>query len=68
MRRTSRPRITPGEVHEVLSRHLLADGYEIVLDLEKSQGRQLFDAKSGRWYLDMFSFFATLPKIGRAHV
>jgi len=59
-------RITPSQVHEVLARHILADGYDLVLDLEKSSGRHLYDAKSGRWYLDMFSFFATLP-VGLNH-
>ena len=53
--------LTPGEVHAALARHMLADGYDLVLDLEKSRGRRLHDAKSGRTYLDMFSFFATMP-------
>ncbi|HTR96963.1 MAG TPA: L-lysine 6-transaminase [Candidatus Acidoferrales bacterium] len=54
-------RIAPGQVHETLQRRMLADGYDIVLDLEKSQGRRLWDSRSGRSYLDLFSFFATLP-------
>ena len=58
--------ITPSQVHEVIGRHMLADGYDIVLDLEKSHGRQLYDARGDRWYLDMFSFFATMP-IGINH-
>ena len=58
--------VTPGEVHEILARHILADGYDIVLDLEKSQGRRLYDSRGDRWYLDMFSFFATLP-VGLNH-
>lgn len=53
--------LAPGEVHATLARHILADGYDIVLDLEKSQGRRLYDSRNGRWILDMFSFFATLP-------
>jgi L-lysine 6-transaminase len=53
--------IAPAQVHEVLGRHMLADGYDIVLDLEKSQGRRLYDSRGERWYLDMFSCFATLP-------
>src|SRR5262245_62046987 len=53
--------IAPSDVHATLARHMLADGYDLVLDLEKSKGRRLHDAKSGRWYLDMFSFFATAP-------
>jgi len=60
------PAIAPAAVHEALARHMLADGYDIVLDLEKSQGRRLYDARSGRWFLDVFSFFATLP-IGLNH-
>jgi L-lysine 6-transaminase len=63
MKRTS---IAPADVHGTLARHMLADGYDIVLDLEKSQGRRLRDARSGREYLDLFSFFATMP-IGFNH-
>jgi len=53
--------LAPAEVHATLARHILADGYDIVLDLEKSKGRRLHDAKNDRTLLDMFSFFATLP-------
>ena len=53
--------MAPAAVHETLARHMLADGYEIVLDLAKSRGRRLHDALSGRTYLDMFSCFATMP-------
>ena len=53
--------IAAANVHETLARHMLADGYDIVLDLEKSQGRHFYDARRDRWYLDMFSCFATLP-------
>jgi L-lysine 6-transaminase len=65
---TSTPtgRIAPSDVHATLARHMLADGYDMVLDLDKSQGRRLWDARSGRWILDMFSFFATLP-VGLNH-
>ena len=58
--------IDPARVHETLHRHMLADGYDIVLDLEKSKGRRLWDSRQGRSYLDLFSFFATLP-IGIGH-
>jgi L-lysine 6-transaminase len=60
------PSIPPAAVHEVLGRHMLADGYDMVLDMEKSHGRRLYDARSGRYLLDIFSFFATLP-IGFNH-
>jgi len=55
------PKIAPAAVHATLARHMLADGYDLVLDLEKSHGRRLHDARTGREYLDFFSFFATLP-------
>lgn len=66
MNRTNPTPIAPTQVHEILGRHMLADGYDMVLDLDKSQGRRLWDARSGRWILDMFSFFATLP-VGLNH-
>jgi len=53
--------IAPNQVHDVLHRHMLADGYDLVLDLDRSRGRQLYDSKHDRWLLDMFSAFATLP-------
>jgi L-lysine 6-transaminase len=58
--------IAPDQVHDVLKRHMLADGSDLVLDLERSKGRHLYDARCGRWYLDMFSFFATMP-VGLNH-
>ncbi len=63
---TSAGRLAPSEVHAALARHMLADGYDMVLDLEKSHGRRLWDARGQRWILDMFSFFATLP-VGLNH-
>jgi L-lysine 6-transaminase len=63
---TLRGTIGPADVHAILDRHMLADGYDLVLDLEKSQGRRLWDAKHDRAYLDLFSCFATLP-IGLNH-
>ena len=30
--------VQPADVHNVLSRHMLADGYDIVMDLRKSKG------------------------------
>lgn len=45
---------------------MLADGYDLVIDLEKSQGSWMFDAKSGRKLLDFFSSFASMP-IGYNH-
>jgi L-lysine 6-transaminase len=46
-------------VHEVLSRSMLVDGFDLVLDLAASAGSWLVDARDGRRYLDMFTFFAS---------
>jgi L-lysine 6-transaminase len=51
--------ITPGRVHEVLARSILTDGYDFVLDLDRSVGSYLVDAGTGERYLDMFTFFAS---------
>ncbi|HET7711480.1 MAG TPA: aminotransferase class III-fold pyridoxal phosphate-dependent enzyme, partial [Thermoanaerobaculia bacterium] len=58
--------VQPSEVHSLLSRHMLADGYEIVMDLRKSKGSWLFDARKGRSVLDFFTNFASSP-IGYNH-
>ena len=47
------------QVHEVLGRSILADGMDLVLDIERSRGMHLVDARTGRTYLDMFTFFAS---------
>lgn len=58
--------ITPENVRSVLSKHMLIDGYELVLDLEESEGAYLYDSKSGKRYLDFFTFFASNP-LGMNH-
>lgn len=58
--------ISPAEVHGLLGRHILADGFDIVLDLENSHGVWLRDARAGRDLLDFCSFFASNP-IGFNH-
>lgn len=59
-------RIEPKDVIAKLSKHMLIDGFEIIVDLEKSQGSYILDARDGKKYLDFFTFFATLP-IGLNH-
>src|SRR4051812_7804035 len=53
------PAIGPADVHEVLGRSILADGLDFVLDIERSAGSNLVDARTGKRYLDMFTFFAS---------
>lgn len=47
------------DVHARLARHLLVDGFDLVLDLDRSHGSWLVDARDGREYLDLFTFFAS---------
>jgi L-lysine 6-transaminase len=53
--------VQPAEVHEVLGRHLLTDGFKLVVDLAASQGSRLVDARNGEVYLDLYTFFASAP-------
>ncbi len=53
--------VTPEDVHEVLGHHVLTDGMKLVLDLQRSQGSTIVDARSGERYLDMYTFFASAP-------
>jgi L-lysine 6-transaminase len=53
------PLLAPDRVHEVLARSILVDGLDFVLDLNRSDGSYLVDARDGRRYLDMFTFFAS---------
>ena len=51
--------VTPDKVHQIIAKHMLADGFDFVLDLEKSHGSRIIDAKNGDEYLDFFTFFAS---------
>ena len=51
--------VQPGQVHTILKKHMLADGFSIVLDLKKSHGSRIVDEISGDVYLDLFTFFAS---------
>ncbi|HEU4540594.1 MAG TPA: L-lysine 6-transaminase [Jiangellaceae bacterium] len=53
--------VKPGDVHDVLGRYLLTDGFKLVLDTKASQGSWLVDARDGQRYLDMYTFFASAP-------
>ncbi|MGH9340287.1 MAG: L-lysine 6-transaminase [Acidobacteriota bacterium] len=57
----SQLRVGAAEVHGVIGRHMQAEGLDLVVDFEKSRGVHLYDSKRGEFFLDLFSFFATLP-------
>lgn len=56
----------PNDVRDALGRWILTDGMPIVYDTVRSHGAFMVDATSGTEYLDMFSFFASMP-IGHGH-
>ena len=59
LRRPVERDITADRVHDVLRAHMLADGFDMVLDLRRSRGSTLVDQRDGVGYLDMFGFFAS---------
>ncbi len=58
--------IPASRVRDTISEHLLADGFDMVLDLRRSRGSMIHDAESDRDLLDLFSFFASSP-LGMNH-
>ena len=55
-------------VHTIptLAKHILVDGFDIVVDLRKSKGSYIVDARDGKRYLDFFTFVASSP-LGMNH-
>jgi len=51
--------VTANDVFPILHKHILADGYDFVLDIKKSHGCYMVDERTGDEYLDFFSFFAS---------
>ena len=58
--------INPVEVKDILNRHMLADGMDIIVDLKRSQGCWLVDQRNGDRYLDCFAMFASMA-VGYNH-
>src|SRR5690606_2602263 len=61
-----RVNVSPKHVSSVLSNYILADGYDLTLDLERSKGVYIYDSKHDRTFLDFFTFFASSP-LGMNH-
>jgi L-lysine 6-transaminase len=59
-------KILPRDVVSELQKHVLIDGFQIVLDLHKSQGSWLVDAATGRQLLDLYGSFGSMP-VGYNH-
>ena len=59
-------RVEPSHVLEELEKHILVDGFKLVIDLEKSRGSVLVDQPTGREIIDFYSFYASMP-VGYNH-
>ena len=65
--RSTYPTTTPpNRTLPTLSKHILVDGFEIVIDLKRSHGSYIVDAKDGKEYLDFFTFVSSSP-VGLNH-
>jgi L-lysine 6-transaminase len=53
--------VAPENVQATLNKHILADGFDLTFDMEKSKGVYMYDAKYKRTYLDFFTCFASVP-------
>lgn len=53
--------VSSENVHAELSKHIHADGFAFVPDLDKSQGAYIYDKITGKKYLDFFTCFASMP-------
>lgn len=53
--------VPPNQVQETLSKHILADGFDLTFDMEKSKGVNIYDSKNNRTLLDFFTCFASVP-------
>lgn len=51
--------LQPDRVLDVLGRSIQLGGFDLVLDVERSAGSYLVDARTGRRYLDMFTFVSS---------
>ena len=46
-------------IRKILNKNILADGFEPIIDLDKSHGSWIVDQRDQGEYLDMFSMFAS---------
>jgi L-lysine 6-transaminase len=58
--------MNPAQAMDTLKKWMLVDGFDVIVDYEKSQGCNIVDARSGKSFLDMFSMVASQP-LGMNH-
>ncbi|MBM4178599.1 MAG: L-lysine 6-transaminase [Ignavibacteria bacterium] len=63
---TPRFHVQPNDVMPALREHMLVDGFDHVIDLDRSHGSWFVEARTGKEYLDFFTCIASMP-IGMNH-
>ncbi|MBT3479212.1 MAG: L-lysine 6-transaminase [Candidatus Marinimicrobia bacterium] len=58
--------VAAGNVRNTIGKYMLADGMDLVIDLEKSHGSWLVDGRDNKEFLDLFSMFASMS-VGYNH-
>ena len=58
--------ILPRDVKSSLSKHILTEGLDMILDLDRSEGSWFVDQRNGDRYLDFFSMYASMA-VGYNH-
>ncbi len=53
-------------VKKIISKYILTDEFELIMDLEKSKGSWLVDKRNGKKYLDLYTMYGVQP-IGYNH-
>jgi len=53
--------MAPSSVLETIERHVLLDGFKVVVDLDKSRGSYLHNAVTGKRLIDLYGFFGSMP-------
>lgn len=59
--RPNYPVIDAAHAVESLKKHILVDGFQLVVDLERSRGSRFVDAPTNRTLIDLYSFYASMP-------
>src|SRR5207249_12250703 len=63
--KSEKPKTTaPSNVLETIQKHVLLDGFKIVIDLERSRGSYLYNAvsdKPDKRLIDFYGFFGSMP-------
>ena len=53
-------RLAPSNILETIEKHVLLDGFKVVVDLDKSRGSYLHNAVDNRRLIDLYGFFGSL--------